>query len=414
MMVDVRGQNVAGAESGLGRRQARRFALTRAGWLFLSVIGFVLLATLNSGVNLLYFVLGIFVGVPIVSMMVSSWTLRRIQIGRDFGSHVIAGDRTDIEYRISSAKRFWPVLALHFREVHEELSEAPAGFVLHLPAGDATPAIVATHLTARRRGVIRLSAIEISTSFPFGFIRRTRRLEVPQEMVVYPRIGMLNRHLALEYREAVESGAMTSNRRGGNDEFYGLREYRAGDNIRSIHWRSTARMGNLMIREMAANAPPQLIVALNLRTWRQRGDGPEKLERAIELAASLICYGYFENFAVGLAIAGVSDGGVVVPRMGRDARGAMLRQLALIDPGKIDPAKGIDFPSRVIGRAEWVAVTLHGDDAIRDLFPPSSGGGGGAAGMGHRTILALDEPQADSWIHFLSTEETHRLLREHG
>ena len=78
-------------------------------------------------------------------------------------------------------------------------------------------------------------------------------------MIVYPRIGMLNRHLALEYRVAVESGAMTSNRRGGNDEFYGVREYRAGDNIRSIHWRSTARRGNFMIKEMAANAPPQLI-----------------------------------------------------------------------------------------------------------------------------------------------------------
>src|SRR5205085_10343344 len=96
---------------------------------------------------------------------------------------------------------------------------------------------------ARGRGMLRLDVIEVSTAFPLGILRYTRRVSVPQEMVVYPRIGMLGRRLALEYREAVESGAMTSNRRGGNDEFYGVREYRAGDNVRVIHWRSSARLG---------------------------------------------------------------------------------------------------------------------------------------------------------------------------
>jgi uncharacterized protein (DUF58 family) len=345
-------------------------------------------------------------------MIVSSWTLRRIRIERDFGHHVMALDRADIEYRFRSGKQFWPTMALHFREVHEELAEAPRGFVLHLPARDSAPVTVATHLVARRRGVLRLHAVEVSTSFPFGIVKRTRWLDVPQEMVVYPRMGLLNRRLALEYREAVESGAMTSNRRGGNDEFYGVREYRAGDNIRSIHWRSTARTGEFMIREMAANAPPQLIVVLNLRSWRSREDGPETLERAIELAASLVCYGYFENFAVGLAIAGLPEQSVITPRMGRDARGAMLRQLALIDAGRIDPGRAIEFPNRIAGRAEWVVVTLHSEDAVRDLFPAHARHDG--AGMGHRTTLSLDAPDAASWIRFLSAQDAQRLLREHA
>lgn len=393
-------------------RKPYPFALTRSGWIFLGVAIFVLIATLNSGVNLLYLLFGIIVGLPFVSMIISSWTLRRIQLERDFGTHVMAMDRADIEYRFRSGKQLWPTMALHFREVHEELSEAPRGFVLHLAARDSAPTAVATHLVARRRGVLRLNTVEVSTSFPFGIVKRTKWLSFPQEMVVYPRIGLLNRHLALEYREAVESGAMTSNRRGGNDEFYGVREYRTGDNIRSIHWRSTARTGEFMIREMAANAPPQLIVVLNLRSWRSREDGPEKLERAIELAASLVCYGYFENFAVGLAIAGLRDQGTVAPRMGRDARGAMLRQLALIDAGDIDPARGIDFPHRMAGKAEWVVVTLHSQDAVRDLFPANSRRDG--AGAGHRTTLSLDAPDAASWIRFLSTEDAQRLLREHA
>ena len=91
----------------------------------------------------------------------------------------------------------------------------------------------------KRRGRAALNAVEIATAFPFGIVRYVRRISVPQEMIVYPRVGVLNRHLALEYRESVESCAMTSNRRGGSDEFYGVREYRAGDNLRAVHWRSS-------------------------------------------------------------------------------------------------------------------------------------------------------------------------------
>jgi uncharacterized protein (DUF58 family) len=286
---------------------------------------------------------------------------------------------------------------------------------------------------ARRRGIVRLDAIDVSTTFPMGFIRRTKRLHVPQDMIVYPRIGMLNRHLALEYRESVESGAMTSNRRGGNDEFYGVREYRPGDNVRVIHWRSTARTGRTMIRELAANAPPQLIVVLNLRAWRERGgreraawrerEGSlERVERAIELAAALVCYGLFENFAVGLAVAGLAEAGAPpAPRMGREARARLLEQLAVIDPERIEPGVGIDFPNRIAGRAEWVVITLHADDPMRDLLPPGnparagvSGGGGGGGGGSHRTLLALDAPDAESWVRFLSPQDTRRILRDRG
>jgi uncharacterized protein (DUF58 family) len=306
------------------------------------------------------------------------------------------------------------------------LATAPEGLILHVPVvrvrggkagqGQDPGVVVTAKLVPRRRGLVKLDVIEVSTTFPFGFIRRTKRLHVPQEMLVYPRIGVLNRYLALEYRESVESAAMTSNRRGGNDEFYGVREYRDGDNVRAIHWRSSARTGQLMIREMAANAPPQLIVVLNLRTWRQRGDSRQDVERAIELAAALVCYGFYENFAVGLAVAGAPEDGLPpAPHMGRVTRGQLLRQLALIEPEAITEEGGIEFPNRVAGRAEWVVVTMHGDDPIRDLLPSGGmahltlpGGGGGS----HRTLLALDAPDAGTWVRFLTPEDTMRLLRE--
>ena len=401
------------------------FRVTQAGVVFLGLTGFLLISAINSGVNLLYFVFGMLVATWPVSMILAAWTLRGIAIEREPGAPLIAGEETDIVYTVANRKRFWPTISLDLRERHGELVQAPEGFILYLPARrrghDPVPVSLTARLIARRRGVLKLSLVELSTSFPFGFIRWTRRLRAPQELVVYPHIGMLSRHLALQYRESIETGTMTSNRRGGNDEFYGVREYRPGDNIRIIHWRSTARRGQLMIRELASNAPPQLIVVLNLRTWREAikpGAAPglpeDPVERAIELAAALVCYGFYENFAVALAIAGMPDQPPPAPQMGRDARARALRQLAMLDAHRIED-EPIDFPNRLVGRAEWVIVTLRGSDPTRDLLPPGAAAmPAGHAGAARRTVLALDAPDSRSWVHFLSHQDTLRLLRDRG
>lgn len=391
------------------------YQVTLPGLVYVACTAFVLIATINSGTNLLYFIFGLMVGGIVVSVLFASISLRKISVHRIIGQHAVAGEPVDAEYEISNGKSRWPCMALEFAEINDTLSERPEGFILYIPAGGRVR--IATRLVARRRGRISLSTMRLRCGFPFGFITRTVRRSFPQEMIVYPRIGMLNRHLALRYRESIETGTMTSNVRGGADEFYGLREYRPGDNIRAIHWRTTARTQQLMIREMAANAPPQMIVVLNLRS--AAGENPPldevaAAERAIELAASLVCYGFFENFAVALAIAGLDDELPPSPQMGRDARAMMLRRLAILDLSDIAPDRGIAPPNRLAGRAEWMLVTLRASDSYHDLLNPMAGGGGGATrgGTAQHIVLPMDDPAADNWVHFLTGQDTLRLLRE--
>jgi hypothetical protein len=136
----------------------------------------------------------------------------------------------------------------------------------------------------------------------------------------------------------------------------------------------------------------------------------------------LVCYGYFENFAVALAVAGLNEEMTPMPRMGRDARTRALEELAVIEVEKIGEQGGMAFPNRLMGRGEWVIVTLHGRDEVGDLLPPGgsarpgggAAGGGTGGGIGHRTVLAMDMEGAEEWVQYMSPEETLKILRDRG
>lgn len=383
-------------------RRRRRNQVTLTGLLFFAISGIVLTAAINSASNVLFIIFGLMAGVIVASALLTRLSLRRLKITRSLPDHVVAGEPAEIEFSLHNQKRFWPCFAARVEELDVPRSDvAPAAFFLHVPPRATATAFA--RLVAPRRGLLTLSALRVRCAFPLGLLARYRYLQVPGQLVVYPRVGTLHRKIALAYREAVEAGTMTSNRRGGNDEFYGLREYRPGDNIRAIHWRSTARTHQLMVRELTANSPPQMIVLLNLRSWRDLADGREKVERAIELAATVACDGFLENFAVALAIPGI-DTVAPAPLMGRGARTALLHRLATLEPEFLKPNLPLPFPSRLAGRAEWIVINLRRADPYKDLLAGSA--------ASRATLLALDDPEAANYIHYLSAADTSKLLRE--
>lgn len=408
-------------------RPPRALTITAAGWFYLVLNAFVLLAAVNSGVNLLYFLFGLFIGGWFVSAIFASVNLRGITLSREITATAIAGEPFEIRYRFHNAKRRWPGVSIFFREADPALAARPS-FIPYLPgqkSAHGREVISAVQTTPPHRGILALDELLLSTTFPFGFLRRTRRLRVPQALTVYPRIGMLARELALQYRESLESGGSLSHKRGGQGEFFGIREYRPGDNIRAIHWRSSARTGEVMIRESASSAPPQLRLILNLRHWREISGGAELAERAVELAAAVICWGFQENLAVGLSIAGLEENAAPLPRSGWEARAMLLTRLAELDLGDVGPG-GIAFAGKVPPRTQWVVVTLQSGDAPDDLFPavppaaPQDGetqpgrtpAQSGGRLFAHRSILAMDAPAAMQWVRFLDPAETPRPFRE--
>lgn len=121
------------------------------------------------------------------------------------------------------------------------------------------------HATLPRRGEYFWPPIALSTGHPLGLIRRTVYLSTGESVLVLPRLGWLHRtrlrSLLLQQPQVNQSTKRPVLRHpGAQTEFYGLREFRTGDSPRWIHWRTTARVGELMVREFEEPPVDNLVV----------------------------------------------------------------------------------------------------------------------------------------------------------
>src|SRR6185436_15300047 len=89
-------------------------------------------------------------------------------------------------------------------------------------------------------------------------------------------------------------------RRGGQDEFYGVKEHRTGENPRWIYWRRSARTGVLVSKEMTQVAPPRLLLLVDTYLPETAATQLPSVERAIAMAASLASHALEAGLLVGL------------------------------------------------------------------------------------------------------------------
>ncbi len=383
-----------------GRRRQTYYELTFTGFVFAGVACFVLIAAVNSQTNILFWALGVVTGAMLLSTIMGKLLLKKITVTRSVADHAVAGESVEVHYRRANGKKLWPTCAIRITEARHvgNLSLLPEGYCLHLGPGQNT--LVTTHLVPRYRGAVELREQRLCCSFPFGFVNRAVHVLQPQRITVYPRIGLLNRGLLARSRTFSSTGSTSSPNRGGADEFFGMREYIPGDSIRAIHWRRSARTGELVVREMTSNMPPTIIVALDLRSWRESADGRRRSEQAIELAAAWIVRGLMDNFAVGLVIPGSARNVPLMVTSGRSQKQLLLEALALLDLEDISPtgnSMNLTPPEHFRHKAEYIVIALTAAKAALDMVP---------AGCAH-TLLTLDDPASDHWLHF-PTAETRR------
>jgi uncharacterized protein (DUF58 family) len=142
-------------------------------------------------------------------------------------------------------------------------------------------------LLGRARGHYRTGPLMVRTTDPFGLVRLDRTFTATSEVVVTPQVFELTR--AGGGGSGGSAGEARPRRIGltGADDVL-VREYRQGDDLRRIHWRSTARSGELMVRREEQALDPSTTVLLDTRAWAHAGRGVHhSLEWAISAVASV-------------------------------------------------------------------------------------------------------------------------------
>lgn len=149
------------------------------------------------------------------------------------------------------------------------------------------PAEVAYLRRMHRRGVYELGPCEARCSYPFGLFEVSRPVDdTHAEMVVLPRVWPVSRMLLTGL--SPNRRDTRRDKRGVDDEFVGVREYVHGDERRHVHWRSSARLGRLVIREFQTYASGTLTVLLDFKAGAHcEGSGRSSFEDMMDIAASL-------------------------------------------------------------------------------------------------------------------------------
>ena len=320
---------IAVARKGLHRRVLSiRLRLTVAGWLFLAVSLLVGVAAVKSQAPLMFVLFGVMMGSVMVSATVASRMAAAVRLRRDLPERAWQNQTIHLGYYLRNMRRRRPCMAVTLQEKEPEGIDSVAGYCVHLPARRIFRA--GARFTPIRRGRIRLNTVELSTAFPFGFVRASARVDQPRSLVVWPARGRLTRSLL--HRGAVQtSNAAPSPASGGQDEFFGLREYRAGDNPRWIHWRRSASRTTLVLREMARPLPEVLWIILETY-WDDLSDvGQRSRERTLRFAATLIDHAFARGYQVGMALAQNGGTRVFEAAPGRGQRCELLDALADVD-----------------------------------------------------------------------------------
>lgn len=161
------------------------------------------------------------------------------------------------------------------------------------------PLALSYQTLADRRGVYPFSAIPLRSTGPFGFFAAKRTVPAPGDILIYPRYYPLKRLALLEKRHF---GPRETAQVGLGSQVIGTRDYRPGDSLRQVHWRSTARRGSVVVKEFAAEDQLSLTVVLDLQRGSSLGHGKfATFETALRLAATFAHYADYKKIPLYLA-----------------------------------------------------------------------------------------------------------------
>ncbi len=363
-------------------------------WLLFVGAAFVLSAALrHSGLLLVTLLVAT---ATALAWLWDRWALQRVQYTRELTtSRAFAGERVQISVTVTNRKALpvpwlrvddaFPETLTLFVASSSELTErqlkpssAPGRvFLSHLVSLGPFERVRWTYeMDCPRRGFFFFGPAQVRSGDVFGFFARQGQLKVPGRLIVYPRVRPLP-EFGFPGKEPFGEQKAARHLIQDHTRTIGVREYRPEDTIKHIHWKASARCGELQVKVYEPTITQQLVVFLNVASFAQKWLGiiPERQEQAISVAASIAYHASERGFAVGLIANGSvphSDQPIRVPP-GRapDQLTHVLEALAAVTGfATIDIEKLLvaESPRLALGATLVVVTTVVTDSLLAEML----------------------------------------------
>ena len=240
-------------------RISQRF--TSAGFWFTILVLLTGTAAFVSGNNLIFLILSALLATLLVSGNLNRLTLSGLEVEFHPPEHLFARRSESGRFVVRNTKWWFPSFALRLSSRDRDGMGKPV-FIPLIASGEAVEFYADVRFD--RRGLYRENGFQFTSRFPFGFAERRAKVTLLADVLVYPELRSHHLENSVFAELLAEAEAR---RRGRGTEFHQLRPYHSQEDARHIDWRSSARHGEMYLREFAVEEQQDVELWLDLGGW---------------------------------------------------------------------------------------------------------------------------------------------------
>lgn len=349
--------------------------LTVPGRIIISAVFLVVLYSMviEGPIRMFAFML---LGILFIDLVTGFLFRPKLLIERVTPERVRAGNPIKIDYTVTNLRKL-PAWNLHLDPIHQQRWLKLEADIASLDTIQGrTTAVVTAYLQSEKRGEYVLKPSFASSAFPFGIIKWTCRNRIFQKIKVYPRFEPLNSlQLPVNSRFQREGASLVSHV-GESLEFHACRDFRTGDNAKHIHWPTSARRGELIVREFQEEYLSRIALIVdtyippykNFFRLREKNYFPD-FEAALSLTAALS-----HKLAQGDYIVDIFAAGTNVYHLKGGRSLAQLDQildiLSCIEPNRKNPVSELESAviEEIAGIGSAMLILLKWDNSRKKLI----------------------------------------------
>jgi uncharacterized protein (DUF58 family) len=216
--------------------------ITKAGYIYIFLTISLGFASINTGNNLVYLITSALLGFMGISGFFGRKNIYSLQVELEFPEEVFANREFPLKIKLTNVSKLMPsfLIEISINNKHKIL-------IPFIDKGKVKEKTI--FFTFEKRGENNIENILISSHFPFNFFVRFNRVKKRFSKTVFPEPLKYPFYFSSSYYREIK-GILDNSRKGESGDIISLREYTEKDSIKFIHWKSFAKTGKLMVKEM--------------------------------------------------------------------------------------------------------------------------------------------------------------------